>query len=113
MTLSPGAIFLPSMMLGPSRLVTRASTSSFPRLELTGLGYEVGALGHGAWNGVALLSRVGLDDITAGLTRDVTWDGVAEARAVGAQLTVAVGTGRRLREALTRARGAIQNQQFD
>jgi hypothetical protein len=36
-----------------------------------------------------------------------------DARAVGAQLTVAVGTGRRLREALTRARGAIQNQQFD
>jgi exodeoxyribonuclease-3 len=30
-------------------------------------GYEVAAHGEAAWNGVAILSRVGLDDVTAGI----------------------------------------------
>jgi exodeoxyribonuclease-3 len=34
---------------------------------LTDRGYEVAAHGEAAWNGVAILSRVGLDDVTAGI----------------------------------------------
>ena len=35
--------------------------------ELAGRGYAVAAHGEAAWNGVAILSRVGLDDVVAGL----------------------------------------------
>jgi exodeoxyribonuclease III len=35
--------------------------------ELAERGYEFAAHGEGAWNGVAILSRVGLDDVVAGL----------------------------------------------
>jgi exodeoxyribonuclease-3 len=63
---------------------TKIAAERFPRLELTGLGYEVAASGQGPWNGVALLSRVGLDDISQGLAEEVTWEGLAESRAIGA-----------------------------
>jgi exodeoxyribonuclease III len=35
--------------------------------ELSERGYEFAAHGEGAWNGVAILSQVGLDDVVAGL----------------------------------------------
>ena len=35
--------------------------------ELANRGYEIAAHGEAAWNGVAILSRVGLDDVVAGL----------------------------------------------
>ncbi len=35
--------------------------------ELEGRGYEVAAHGEASWNGVAILSRVGLEDVVAGL----------------------------------------------
>jgi len=35
--------------------------------ELEGRGYAIAAHGETAWNGVAILSRVGLDDVVAGL----------------------------------------------
>ncbi|MDX6597914.1 MAG: exodeoxyribonuclease [Gaiellales bacterium] len=35
--------------------------------ELTDRGYAIAAHGEAAWNGVAILSRVGLDDVVAGL----------------------------------------------
>jgi exodeoxyribonuclease III len=35
--------------------------------ELAGRGYAVAAHGEATWNGVAILSRVGLDDVAAGL----------------------------------------------
>jgi exodeoxyribonuclease III len=51
--------------------------------ELAGRGYEVAAHGESAWNGVAILSRVGLDKVVTGLA-----DGPGfphpEARAVAA-----------------------------
>jgi exodeoxyribonuclease-3 len=35
--------------------------------ELSGRGYEVAVHGEASWNGVAILSRVGLEDVTPGL----------------------------------------------
>jgi exodeoxyribonuclease III len=35
--------------------------------ELAGRGYEIAAHGEASWNGVAILSRVGLDDVVRGL----------------------------------------------
>ncbi len=45
---------------------TKATDSSFPHDALRELGYDSAATGDGAYNGVALLSRVGLADVTTG-----------------------------------------------
>ena len=47
-------------------------------------GYAVAHHGQGRWNGVALLSRVGLDDVRRGLPGEPAFDDVLEARAVTA-----------------------------
>ena len=41
-------------------------TATFPTEGLTDRGYEVAAHGDGRWNGVAILSRVGLADVSLG-----------------------------------------------
>jgi exodeoxyribonuclease-3 len=49
---------------------TKLTDDAFSALlddELSARGYEVAAHGQGAWNGVAILSRVGLDDVVAGI----------------------------------------------
>jgi exodeoxyribonuclease III len=46
---------------------TKSPDDAFPDAELAGLGYRAAAHGDGRWNGVALLSRVGLDAVTRGL----------------------------------------------
>ncbi len=51
--------------------------------ELTTRGYGIAAHGETAWNGVAILSRVGLDDVTTGLA-DAPGFPHPEARAVAA-----------------------------
>ena len=42
----------------------KCETDAFPGDRAAELGYEVAAHGEGRWNGVAILSRVGLDGIT-------------------------------------------------
>lgn len=44
---------------------TKMSDSAFPALTFEGLGYSCAHHGQGQWNGVAILSRVGLDDVVA------------------------------------------------
>jgi exodeoxyribonuclease-3 len=51
--------------------------------ELEARGYEIAAHGEAAWNGVAILSRVGLDDVVTGLA-DAPGFPHPEARAVAA-----------------------------
>jgi exodeoxyribonuclease-3 len=49
---------------------TKLTDDAFEELlgeELRGRGYEIAAHGEGAWNGVAILSRVGLEDVEPGL----------------------------------------------
>jgi exodeoxyribonuclease-3 len=49
---------------------TKLADAAFDELlgaELRDRGYEFAAHGEGAWNGVAILSRVGLDDVVPGL----------------------------------------------
>ena len=49
---------------------TKLADDAFAALlgaELEGRGYGVAAHGEAAWNGVAILSRVGLDDVVAGI----------------------------------------------
>ena len=62
---------------------TKTSDDQFPTLLVEGLGYEVAAHGEGRWNGVALLSRVGIEEVARGLPEAPAFE-QTEARAVGA-----------------------------
>jgi exodeoxyribonuclease-3 len=44
----------------------KVTSAGFPSAEVEALGYEVAAHGEGRWNGVALLSRVGLEQVSLG-----------------------------------------------
>jgi len=57
--------------------------AAFPEAEVAGLGYAAATRGEGRWNGVAILSRVGLDAVTAGFAGEPGYPEV-EARAVSA-----------------------------
>ena len=71
---------------------TKLADSAFPSMAFQALGYDSAHHGEGRWNGVAILSRVGLDDIVAGFS-DETEDEVTEARLLWATCNgVRVGT---------------------
>jgi exodeoxyribonuclease-3 len=77
---------------------TKVAAALFPADEVGELGYETAAHGDGRWNGVALLSRVGLDNVSLGFPGEPAYEGEPgepallevpglrrpEARAVGA-----------------------------
>ncbi len=62
----------------------KCTDDAFPTMPIAAAGYQVATLGTGRWNGVAVMSRVGLDEITYGLTQQPQYDGVDEPRAIGA-----------------------------
>ncbi|MFW0795510.1 exodeoxyribonuclease III [Gordonia sp. CPCC 205515] len=70
---------------------TKLSDAAFDEalgVDLAERGYEIAHVGQGQWNGVALLSRVGLDDVQRGFDGAPGYpdpDAPAEARAVSAQ----------------------------
>ncbi len=47
---------------------TKLSDSAFPAMAFAALGYDAVHWGQGQWNGVAILSRVGLDDVASGFS---------------------------------------------
>jgi exodeoxyribonuclease-3 len=50
---------------------TKLSDAAFPTMAFSAMGYEVAHHGgSGRWNGVAILSKVGLDDVVAGFSDD-------------------------------------------
>jgi exodeoxyribonuclease III len=69
---------------------TKCRDDQFPEGRFTELGYQVAHVGYSQWNGVAILSRVGLDDVTVAFPGQALWsdpanpDPSAEARALGA-----------------------------
>jgi exodeoxyribonuclease-3 len=77
---------------------TKVAAALFPAAEVGELGYETAAHGDGRWNGVAILSSVGLDDVSLGFPGEPGYEGEPgepvlldepglrrpEARAVGA-----------------------------
>jgi exodeoxyribonuclease-3 len=65
---------------------TKARDDQWPVMGLEAMGYEVATLGHNQWNGVAIASRVGLDDVQPGFEGMPQYGDplAAEARALGA-----------------------------
>src|SRR6478736_5746361 len=49
---------------------TKTSDKTFPALTFSALGYESVHHGQGQWNGVAILSRVGVDAPASGFAPD-------------------------------------------
>lgn len=54
---------------------TKLAADAFPADEVKAVGYDTAHHGEGRWNGVALLSRVGLDDVRRGFDGDPGWSG--------------------------------------
>ena len=52
----------------------KCASDAFPGDRAEELGYEIAAHGEGRWNGVAILSRVGLDDITRNFAGQPAYD---------------------------------------
>jgi exodeoxyribonuclease III len=65
---------------------TKCRDDQFPEMMFNAIGYEVAHVGYSQWNGVAILSRVGIEDVTVGFPGQPCWgeDPDAEARALGA-----------------------------
>ncbi|WP_041782457.1 exodeoxyribonuclease III [Mycolicibacterium chubuense] len=69
---------------------TKCSDDQFPTMPFAALGYDVVHCGFNQWNGVAIASRVGIDDVEVGFAGQPSWsdkpeaEAVAEARALGA-----------------------------
>ena len=62
---------------------TKVADASFPRAEIEALGYEVASHGDGRWNGVAILSRGELADVSRGFDGEPGFP-EPEARAIAA-----------------------------
>jgi exodeoxyribonuclease-3 len=67
---------------------TKCSDDQFPTMTFLAAGYEVVHCGHDQWNGVAIASRVGIDDVKLGFAGQPAWGAGetarSEARALGA-----------------------------
>jgi exodeoxyribonuclease III len=65
---------------------TKARLDQLPLMGLQAAGYDVAAAGVNQWNGVAIISRVGLDDVTTGFAGMPGWGEplAAESRAIAA-----------------------------
>ena len=62
---------------------TKMADTAFPALTFATLGYDAAHHGDGRWNGVAILSRVGIDDVVAGF-RPGPESGPQESRLISA-----------------------------
>ena len=56
---------------------TKVEDADFPTMEVSAAGYEIATLGQRAYNGVAILSRVGLEDMKTGFDGDPVPDNLA------------------------------------
>lgn len=65
---------------------TKGREDQLPLMGLQAAGYEVAAHGLDQWNGVALASRIGLEDVEVGFPGQPGWgeESRVEARAIGA-----------------------------
>ncbi|MGN6161762.1 MAG: endonuclease/exonuclease/phosphatase family protein, partial [Marmoricola sp.] len=63
---------------------TKAREDQIPLMGLQMLGYDMAAVGYDQWNGVAIISRVGLEEVTVGFDGMPAFKDSSEARALGA-----------------------------
>ena len=59
---------------------TKCNDDQFPTMPFAAIGYEVVHCGFNQWNGVAIASRVGIDDVAVGFDGQPTWSGSPRSR---------------------------------
>jgi exodeoxyribonuclease-3 len=64
---------------------TKLADSAFPHLSFSSLGYDSVHHGQGQWNGVAILSRVGIDEVSTGFGGTLVDPYDGEARVISAR----------------------------
>ena len=62
---------------------TKVPDAGFPARPIEALGYQIAHHGTSQWNGVAVLSRIGIDDVRIGIPGLPSFDDAAEARSIG------------------------------
>ncbi|MGW7051565.1 exodeoxyribonuclease III [Streptomyces sp. NPDC054887] len=62
----------------------KTTSEGFPAAELRDLGYACAVNATGRWNGVAVISKIGLEDVVVGLPGGPDYEGVQEPRAISA-----------------------------
>jgi exodeoxyribonuclease-3 len=72
---------------------TKCADEQFPTLPFFELGYEVAHCGLNQWNGVAIASRVGLDNVEVGFPGQPAWSGKAEVGAAAEARALAATCG--------------------
>ncbi|SNR25471.1 exodeoxyribonuclease III [Actinomadura mexicana] len=65
---------------------TKCRADQFPAAEVEELGYATAAHGDGRWNGVAVLSRVGIEDVSNGFPGEPSYAGEAGAEGEDEQM---------------------------
>ncbi len=63
---------------------TKCTDDGFPVMSFLAAGYDVAFTGSGGYNGVAIASRIGLDEVEYGFEGQPAFDGEVEARAISA-----------------------------
>ncbi len=63
---------------------TKLTDAAFPHAELEGMGYASVADGDGGYNGVAILSRIGIEDVSRGFPGEPGFPHERQRRAIGA-----------------------------
>ena len=86
---------------------TKLADKNFPHLQFQALGYDSVHHGHNQWNGVAILSRVGIEDVTQGFDRETVDPYEGDARLIAATCggvrTASLQARSKLRVAVARA----------
>jgi exodeoxyribonuclease-3 len=84
---------------------TKLADAAFPAMAFGALGYESAPHGDGRWNGVAIISRVGLDDVARG------FDGPADDQ--GARLVAATCGGVRVHSVYVPNGRAVGSEHYE
>ena len=91
---------------------TKVADAAFPTLAFSTLGYEVAHHGDGRWNGVAILSRVGLTDVTEGFGGTASAATLADEVAVERRLIAATCGGVRVMSVYVPNGRSVDNEQY-
>jgi exodeoxyribonuclease III len=86
---------------------TKASEASFPYAPLRAAGYEALHVGEGRWNGVAVLSRIGIEPLATSLPNH------PESRYVSARCGIGLGGGLRVTSVYVPNGRELGHEQYD
>jgi exodeoxyribonuclease-3 len=92
---------------------TKMADAAFPTMPFAALGYETAHHGSGQWNGVAILSRVGIEDVAEGFGKaEAGTGGLADDVAAERRLLAATCGGVRVTSVYVPNGRSLDNEQY-